>query len=70
MNQKKIERINELYRKSKAEGLTADEKKEQQKLREEYRMAIVGNLTANLNSIKIQHSDGSLTKLEPKSKGI
>ena len=32
MNQEKIERINALYRKSKAEGLTEEEKKEQVKL--------------------------------------
>ena len=36
MNQEKIERINALYRKSKAEGLTEEEKKEQQILRWEY----------------------------------
>ena len=32
MNEEKITRINELYRKSKAEGLTDTEKKEQQLL--------------------------------------
>ena len=33
MDDKKIARINELYHKSKSEGLTAEEKAEQQKLR-------------------------------------
>ena len=36
MDQQKIARINELYRKSKAEGLTEAEKKEQKILRTEY----------------------------------
>ena len=36
MNQEKIDRINELYHKSKAEGLTPAEKEEQAKLRKEY----------------------------------
>ncbi|MBQ6812080.1 MAG: DUF896 domain-containing protein, partial [Agathobacter sp.] len=34
--EEKIARINELYRKSKAEGLTEEEKKEQALLRQEY----------------------------------
>lgn len=34
--EQKIARINELYRKSKAEGLTEEEKKEQAGLRSEY----------------------------------
>ena len=33
---RKIRRINELYHKSKAEGLTEEEKKEQKILRQEY----------------------------------
>ena len=36
MNEEKIARINELSRKSKAEGLTEAEKKEQAMLRQEY----------------------------------
>ena len=36
MEEQKIARINELYHKSKAEGLTAEESKEQQILRMEY----------------------------------
>ena len=66
MDKKKIARINELYRKSKAEGLSAAEKKEQQMLREEYRMAIVSNLTANLSNIKIQNPDGTI--IDPKDR--
>ena len=36
MDDQKITRINELYHKSKAEGLTDEERKEQQILRREY----------------------------------
>ena len=36
MNQEQIDRINALYRKSKAEGLTEEEKKEQALLRKQY----------------------------------
>ena len=36
MNEEKIQRINELYRKSKEAGLTDAEKEEQQTLRQEY----------------------------------
>lgn len=67
MKKEKIERINELYRKSKAEGLTPAEKKEQQALRAEYRMAMIGDLTNTLNRVRIQNPDGTIEKLKPKS---
>ena len=66
MDEKKIERINELYRKSKAEGLTDAEKKEQQLLRQEYIAAIRKNLRGQLNKISIQEADGSITDLGEK----
>lgn len=61
-----IKRINELSRKSKTEGLTPAEKEEQTSLRNEYRALVVGNLSSQLNGIKIKHPDGSITKLKKK----
>lgn len=61
---KTIERINELYRKSKAEGLTSAEAVEQQKLRAEYIAAFRKNLRGQLNSIKIQNPDGSIISVK------
>lgn len=66
MNQEKIDRINELYKKSKAEGLTDAEKEEQQQLRTEYRMAILGNVTSSLKNVRIKNPDGSIEELKPK----
>ena len=62
----KIERINELYRKSKAEGLTEEEKKEQQILRREYVDAFKRDLRGQLNNISIKEKDGSITNLGEK----
>ena len=69
MTQEKINRINELARKAKAEGLTEAEKEEQQKLRTEYRMAIIGNLTGELNTMSIKYPDGTIKKVQPKGDG-
>ncbi len=66
MNDKKIARINELYHKSKAEGLTEKEFKEQQVLRREYVEAFKRNLRGQLNNISIQEKDGSITDLGEK----
>ena len=59
MDQQKIARINELYRKSKAEGLTEAEKKEQKILRTEYMDSVKRNLRSQLNNIDIEEKDGS-----------
>ena len=61
-----IKRINELSRKSKAEGLTEDEKAEQTELRNEYRQRVVGSLRSQLDHTSIQNPDGSITKLNKK----
>ena len=49
-----IQRINELSRKAKAEGLTPAEKEEQQKLRREYIAAVKMNLRTQLDNIDVQ----------------
>ena len=66
MNEERIARINELYHKSKAEGLTEEELKEQQLLRREYINAIRSNLRSQLDSISVQERDGSITNLGEK----
>ncbi len=66
MNDKKIQRINELARKSKAEGLNAEERKEQKLLREEFLADIRRNLRGQLDNISIQEKDGSITNLGEK----
>ena len=62
----KIARINELYRRSKAEGLTDAEKQEQKLLRLEYVQAIRANLRSQLNNIDIEEKDGSIYNLGEK----
>ena len=53
MDDKKVARINELYHKSKSEGLTPEELKEQQILRKEYIDSFKRNLRGQLNNISI-----------------
>ena len=64
MTEKEIGRINELYHKSKAEGLTEEEKAEQAKLRQEYILAIRKNLRGTLDRVSILEADGSVTELK------
>lgn len=66
MDNSKIDRINALARKSKAEGLTEEEKAEQAALRQEYIAAVRRNLRGQLNNISIQEPDGSVTNLGEK----
>lgn len=64
--EEKIARINALYRKSQAEGLTDAERKEQKLLREEYVANIRTNLRGQLNNIDVQNADGTVTNLGEK----
>ena len=64
--EERIKRINELYHKSQAQGLTEEEKKEQAKLRAEYVASIRNNLQAQLENISIERPDGTIEKLHKK----
>ncbi len=66
MDQERIDRINTLYHKSQAVGLTDAEKEEQAALRKEYLEAIRRNLRGTLNNISIKEPDGSITDLGKK----
>ena len=66
MNEEKIARINALARKSKAEGLTEEEKKEQALLRQEYIANVRKNLKAQLDNIDVVKADGSIENLGEK----
>ena len=66
MTQEKIQRINELYRKSQAEGLSEAEKKEQDLLRKEYIANVKKNLRNQLNNIDMVNDDGTVENLGEK----
>ncbi len=59
-----IKRINELYKKAKEEGLTEEEKAEQQLLRNEYIASFRANLRGTLDRIEVVNPDGSTTMLK------
>ena len=61
-----IDRINELYHKSQGEGLTAEEKEEQARLRKEYVQIVRQNFRSQLDNIDIENEDGSITNLGEK----
>lgn len=64
--EEKVKRINELYHKSQAEGLTEEERKEQAALRSEYLANVRANLRGQLDNISIQNEDGTITNLGEK----
>lgn len=68
VTQKDIDRINELARKSKTEGLTDEEKAEQKELRVKYINGFKASLESQLQGITVVEPDGSKHKLEKKPK--
>ncbi|WP_165006711.1 MULTISPECIES: DUF896 family protein [unclassified Enterococcus] len=59
LSPEKIERINELARKKKEEGLTKEEEKEQIKLREEYLNKFRSGMRHHIEGMKIVDPKGN-----------
>lgn len=66
MEQIKLDRINELARKAKAEGLTEAEAAEQKALRAEYIAAYRRSLRAQLENMVLVDEDGNERPLKKK----
>ena len=70
MDEKKIDRINELARKAKTpDGLTPEETAEREELRREYVEAIKGSLLAHLDNTWVVDEQGNKKKLQRKGGG-
>ena len=61
-----IARINELAKKNKEEGLTAEELVERDKLRRIYIDSVTGNLKNQLDNTSIVYPDGTKKKVTKK----
>ncbi len=68
MEESRLARINQLYKKSQEEGLTEEEKVEQAELRSEYIQSVRNNLRGTLNNISLLNPDGTVTELSKKEK--
>lgn len=64
MEREKIDRINELARKSKISPLSEEEKAEQAELRHEYILEIRASFGATLDNTVIQYPDGTRKSLK------
>ena len=62
-----VERINELARKAKAEGLTEVDKAEPAKLRRENVDSVTANLRAQLDNTYIKKETGEVVRLSVRS---
>ena len=63
MEQKKIDRINELAKLAKERELTDEEKVERAALRQEYVNSVLGDLRNQLNNTYVMDEKGNMTKL-------
>lgn len=68
MEKSKIDRINELARRSKETQLTDEEKAEQAALRQEYILEFRASFGATLDNTVIQYPDGSRKSLRKDKK--
>lgn len=66
MEHEKIERINELARKKKTVGLTAQELEEQAQLRQQYLREFRANMEETLKMVRVEQEDGTYKPLEKK----
>ena len=66
ITQEQINRINELARKSKAEGLTEEEKQEQAILRRAYIDSVKASLVSNLDNTYLMDEKGNKRQLGKK----
>ena len=66
MTPKTIQRINELARKAKAQGLTPEEAQEQKRLRQKYLDSVRKNLVSQLENMSILEPDGTKKKVQKK----
>ena len=66
MSKTRLERINELARKAKTEGLTPEEIAERDVLRREYVNAVLGNVRSQLDNTYVVDQDGNKRKLSEK----
>jgi len=68
MDKQQIERINELARKKKTVGLTAQELEEQAALRAQYLREFRANMEATLQAVRVEQEDGTYKPLVKKEK--
>ncbi len=66
MRQEQIDRINELARKAKTEGLSPEETEERDRLRKAYIADFRSSLEAHLDNTYVVDAKGNKTKLKKK----